>query len=163
MKLKQLAGWFSNSPARKILAALTALFIALLINSLILIVPPLVQVTRSLFNFRLDVAFLLVIFLGLIFSRKGIVWDTISLTLTLVLFSIPLIYKWQTAGFYGYLIGGLLPWSDAAGYYSGAQHLIYDGYLTSWATRRPLFSGFLTVVLLLLLYLHRINQPKSHP
>ena len=47
---------------------------------------------------------------------------------------------------YGYLIGGLLPWSDAAGYYSGAQHLIYDGYLTEWATRRPLFSGFLAVL-----------------
>jgi hypothetical protein len=92
-------------------------------------------------------AILLVIFLGLAFSRKGMVWPTISLTLTLVLFSIPLIYKWQTAGFYGYLIGGLLPWSDAAGYYSGAQHLLYDGHLTTWATRRPLFGGFLAVLL----------------
>jgi len=147
MKLKQLTGWFSNSSKREIFAALAALFIALAINALVLIIPPPVLVTRSLFNFRLDVTFLLVIFLGLIFSRKGIAWDTASLTLTLVLFSLPLIYKWQTAGFYGYLIGGLLPWSDAAGYYSGAQHLLYDGYLTSWATRRPLFGGFLAVLL----------------
>jgi len=147
MKLKQLAGRFSTSSKREIFAPLAALFIALAINALVLIVPPPTQVTRSLFNFRLDVAVLLVIFLGLIFNRKGIAWDTASLTLTLVLFSIPLIYKWQTAGFYGYLIGGLLPWSDAAGYYSGAQHLLYDGYLTSWATRRPLFGGFLAVLL----------------
>ena len=147
MKFEQLTGWFSTSIKGGVLAALPPLFIALAVNILILVIPPPVLITRSLFNFRLDVAFLLVVFLGLVFSQKGTIWDTISLTLTLVLFSLPLIYKWQTAGFYGYLIGGLLPWSDAAGYYSGAQHLIYDGYLTSWATRRPLFGGFLAVLL----------------
>lgn len=147
MKLKQRAGWFTNSSTKEIFIAPAALFVALAINVVVLIIPPPVLITRSLFNFRLDVAILLVTFLGLIFSRKGIVWETISLTLTLILFSIPLIYKWQTAGFYGYMFGGLLPWSDAAGYYSGAQHLIRDGYLTSWATRRPLFGGFLAVLL----------------
>lgn len=146
MKLKQLTGWFSNPSRREILPALAALFIALAINVVVLIIPPPALITRSLFNFRFDVAVLIITFLALIFSRKGIAWDTISLTLTLVLFSVPLIYKWQSAGFYGYLIGGLLPWSDAAGYYSGAQHLIYEGYLTEWATRRPLFSGFLAVL-----------------
>ena len=147
MKLRPLTGWFSNYTKGDVLAALPPLFLALTVNILILIIPPPALITRSLFNFRLDVAVLLVIFLGLVFSRKGIAWDTVSLTMSLILFSIPLIYKWQTAGFYGYLIGGLLPWSDAAGYYSGAQHLIYDGYLTTWATRRPLFGGFLAVLL----------------
>lgn len=147
MNFKKLNGWFSTSTKGTVLAALPPLFIALAVNALILIVPPPVLITRSLFNFRLDVAFLLIAFLALVFSRKGLIWDAISLTVTLVLFSIPVIYKWQTAGFYGYLIGGLLPWSDAAGYYSGAQHLIYDGYLTSWATRRPIFGGFLAVLL----------------
>lgn len=147
MKLKQLADWLSNSFQRNIFPALAALFIALAINVVVLIIPPPALITRSLFNFRFDVAVLLITFLALIFSRKGIAWDTISLTLTLVLFSIPLIYKWQTAGFYGYLIGGLLPWSDATGYFSGAQHLINDGNLTQWATRRPLFGGFLAVLL----------------
>ncbi|HXQ33650.1 MAG TPA: hypothetical protein VN843_06475 [Anaerolineales bacterium] len=147
MRVEKLTGWFSNSTKGDLLAALRPLFIALTVNVLILIIPPPVLITRSLFNFRLDVAFLFVIFLGLVLSRNGTAWNTISLTLTLTLFSIPLIYKWQTAGFYGYLIGGLLPWSDAAGYYSGAQHLIYDGHLTSWATRRPLFGGFLAVLL----------------
>ena len=147
MYFKQLTGWFSTSTKRDALTPLPPLIIALAVNALILVIPPPILITHSLFNFRLDVAFLLVIFLGLVFSRRGIVCYTISLTLTLVLFSIPLIYKWQTAGFYGYLIGGLLPWSDAAGYYSGAHHLIYDGYLTTWATRRPLFGGFLAVLL----------------
>lgn len=142
-----MTGWLSNASKRQIFLALASLFIALAINILILIIPPPVLITNLLFNFRLDVAVLLIVFLALIFSRKGFAWDTISLTLTLVLFSLPLIYKWQTAGFYGYLIGGLLPWSDASGYYSGAQQLIYDGYLTSWATRRPLFGGFLAVLL----------------
>ena len=64
-----------------------------------LTIPPPALITRSLFNFRFDVAVLLITFLALIFSRKGIAWDTISLTLTLVLFSIPLSYKWQSAGF----------------------------------------------------------------
>ena len=147
MKVQQPIRWFMIVTRWDVLAALSTLLIALSVNALFLLIPPPVLISRSLFNFRLDVATLLVIFLGLIFSRKGIIWSTIGLTLTLVLFSIPLIYKWQTTGFYGYLIGGLLPWSDAAGYYSGAQHLLYEGHLTTWATRRPLFGGFLAVLL----------------
>ncbi len=147
MKLKQLTALYSNPTSPGVPAALSAFSIALLVNALILIIPPPFPLTRTLFNFRLDVAFLLVIVLGLVFSRKGIAWDTASLTLTLVLFSIPLIYKWQTARYDGYLLGGLLPWSDAHAYYSGAHHLMSEGSLTLWATRRPLFAGLLSVLL----------------
>jgi hypothetical protein len=147
MKLKQLVVYHWNVNRQGTLVALAALTFALIIDNLILLIPPPVSITRVLFNFHFGLAFLLIIFLGVIFSRKGIIWDTVSLALTLALFSIPLIYKWQTAGFYGYLLGGLLPWSDAQGYYSGAHQLIYEGHLTSWATRRPLFAGFLAVIL----------------
>ncbi len=67
--------------------------------------------------------------------------------LILVLFSLPLIYKWQTAKFDGVIFGGLLPWADANGYYTGAQRLMEGGYLTEFATRRPLFTGFFTILL----------------
>ena len=88
------------------------------------------------------------IFLGLAFAKKGILWEAVSLILILVLFCLPLIYKWQTAKFDGVMFGGLLPWADANGYYTGAQRLMEGSYLTEFATRRPLFTGFFTTLLL---------------
>ncbi len=136
-----------NPPKREIFNTLLALSIALTINVVVVLIPPPVSLTRVLFNFHLEIALLLVLFFGTVFNRKGIVWDTISLTLTLILFSVPLIHKWQTAGYQGYLLGGLLPWSDAQDYYSGAYTLMNTGQLTAWAARRPLFGGFLAVLL----------------
>src|SRR5215211_2539431 len=130
-----------------LITSLLAILIALTINSFLLLVPPPVSVTRHLYFFRVDTALLLILFYGIVLSRKGPVWEITNMTLVLALFSVPLIYKWQTAGYYGYLIGGLLPWSDAQGYYSGAYQLIYYGQLNSWATRRPLFGAFLAVLL----------------
>src|SRR5258706_5859848 len=145
MKFKPLAT-FTLFNQRIILPLLTC-SVALVINILVFLIPLPVSITRVMSNFNPWLAFLLVIFLGTVFSGKGIVWDTISLALVLVLFSIPIIYKWQTASYNGSLIGGLLPWSDAHGYYEGAYHLIYNGFLTTWATRRPLFGGFLAAML----------------
>jgi len=39
-------------------------------------------------------------------------------------------------------IGGLIPWSDASGYYAGGLELSEWGTLDDWASRRPLISGF---------------------
>jgi hypothetical protein len=147
MLLNQMTVLQSNSTARSMVDTVAALSIALLIDVLILILPPPVLVTRVLFNFHLGLNLLLIILFALVFRGKGFVWNSASITLTLALFSIPLIYKWQTAGFYGYLIGGLLPWSDASAYYSAAHQLVYEGHLSVWGTRRPLFGGFLAVLL----------------
>lgn len=45
-------------------------------------------------------------------------------------------------------IGGVLPYSDAAGYFEGAERLIYDGSLTPWNERRPLNAAFLAARLI---------------
>lgn len=65
--------------------------------------------------------------------------------LGLSLFLLPLIHAWMIYPFaiesswtnYSAL-GGILPWSDAQGYYSGASHFLEGGILDSWSTRRPL-------------------------
>jgi hypothetical protein len=54
-----------------------------------------------------------------------------------------LLISWTNGGTQDYsAIGGLLPYSDAAGYFDGAERLLHDGVLTSWAERRPLNSAF---------------------
>ncbi len=123
------------------------LLFASLTLTLVILIPPAASLTSIFYNFSVQVGLLLLIFLGLAFAKKGILWETISLTLVLVLFSLPLIYKWQTAKFDGVIFGGLLPWADANGYYTGVQRLMEGSYLTEFATRRPLFTGFFTVLL----------------
>lgn len=46
-------------------------------------------------------------------------------------------------------IGGILPYSDATGYFEGAERLVYDGQLTQWTERRPLNAAFLAARLIL--------------
>lgn len=70
------------------------------------------------------------------------------LTLTLCLFSLPLVALWRQHAFHPNAVGGLLPWSDASGYYYDARRLI-DGHLFGWSARRPLFAGMLAGVLVL--------------
>jgi len=69
-----------------------------------------------------------------------------SLAVTLGLFSLPLAALWQDAAVHHNAIGGLLPWSDAGGYYYDAQRL-HDGHLLGWSARRPLFTGLLASLL----------------
>jgi len=64
---------------------------------------------------------------------------------TILLFLAPLLNAWHLYLFgqeseltiYSAL-GGIIPWSDAAGYYSGANNLLWDGSLDYWNMRRPL-------------------------
>lgn len=64
---------------------------------------------------------------------------------TILLFLLPLLNAWHLYLFgreselttYSAL-GGIIPWSDAAGYYSGANNLLWDGSLDYWNIRRPL-------------------------
>jgi hypothetical protein len=52
----------------------------------------------------------------------------------LVLCLLVLLISWTNGGIQDYnTIGGLLPYSDAAGYFDGAERLLHDGVLTPWA------------------------------
>jgi hypothetical protein len=132
-----------------VFVALFMLLVASLIFTLVLIYPPPVSITNLLFNFHIQTGLLVVVLFTLIFAKKGLGWEGISLVFVIVLFGLPLIYKWQTAKLTGIMLGGLLPFSDANGYYAGAQSLMTGSSLSEFATRRPLFSGFFSVLLAL--------------
>ena len=44
-------------------------------------------------------------------------------------------------------VGGVIPFSDAAGYYADAQRLLAGGTYSDFSCRRPLYPGFLTALL----------------
>ncbi len=46
-------------------------------------------------------------------------------------------------------IGGVLPYSDATGYFEGAERLVFSQQLTQWTERRPLNAAFLAARLIL--------------
>jgi len=62
----------------------------------------------------------------------------ILLTAAICLSTIPLFISWSTANPNYGTIGGLLPYSDATGYYSGAEHFLDTGKLDGWNQRRPI-------------------------
>lgn len=108
--------------------------------------PPQVEVTRQYFEFGIaQILFVIILFTAL-FNLKGYLGKGLSFLATLVLFSIPLLYKWQTSDYYSTL-GGLLPLRDANAYYQGAQNLIYGFQLLETAAYRPIFVSFLSVVM----------------
>ncbi|MBX3354344.1 MAG: hypothetical protein KF724_01445 [Phycisphaeraceae bacterium] len=49
-----------------------------------------------------------------------------------------------------YALGGRLPWSDGFDYWGAAQHLMQQGVLDEWGSRRPLNGAFLAARLVLL-------------
>ncbi len=79
-------------------------------------------------------------------SKQRIILNYGLFLLGLVLFLLPLIDGWMLYPLKGFssgqtrysALGGILPWSDAAGYYHGANTLLDKGFLTEWTLRRPL-------------------------
>jgi hypothetical protein len=80
--------------------------------------------------------------------RRDWLGTVVSLTLTLCLFALPLAALWRHVGIHYSAVGGLLPWSDASGYYYDARRLA-EGHLLGWTARRPLYVGALATVLAL--------------
>jgi hypothetical protein len=82
------------------------------------------------------------------YSRRDWLGTLAALTVTLALFALPLAALWQHLGSHYNAVGGLLPFSDASGYYFDARRLI-DGHPFGWSARRPLFPGLFAAVLAL--------------
>jgi len=55
--------------------------------------------------------------------------------------------NWQAGVSDGFLLGGLLPYSDAQGYYNDALRLLSGRRFTIFSSRRPLFATFLAGLL----------------
>ncbi len=87
-----------------------------------------------------------------VLSRRGAGWAAAGFAIVLVLFAAPLLGRWQTGRSDGAAIGGLLPFSDATGYYHCAAEL-WEGRSfrdTGWSvlcSRRPLFVSTFAAVL----------------
>ncbi len=96
--------------------------------------------------------FVLVVVLFYLCLRTNGTWAVCtSLALTAMLFALPLAYKWASGFSDNFLIGGLLPYKDAKNYYYGANLILHGLPLdrAGQATERPVFAGFLSVILLL--------------
>jgi hypothetical protein len=67
---------------------------------------------------------------------------------TLILFAMQLAAVWRSGMSKSFfLLGGLLPVSDASGYYAGALQVLEGNTLNVYASQRPLFSGVLATLL----------------
>jgi hypothetical protein len=86
---------------------------------------------------------------GLLFLSlrlKGQAWSIAFYALSLVLFGIILSLKWQFAITQSGILGGLLPDSDARGYYFDALRLWQGETFSTLSTNRPLSTAFIAVL-----------------
>lgn len=127
------------------LAGSAVLSLAFIVS--LFLAPPNVEFTRGFFEFGLDRLLFLLIIFALLFNLNGFAGNTLAFTFTIALFFMPLIYKWQTADYYS-VLGGLLPMRDANEYYQGAQNLLRGFPLEFTAAYRPIFTSFLSTVML---------------
>ena len=75
----------------------------------------------------------------------GNVAAPLTLSAAVLAFLAPLVASWER-GYRAYFsLAGLVPWSDAGGYYRGAIGLLFDNDLDDWSARRPLATAFLAV------------------
>lgn len=83
----------------------------------------------------------------LAFKKRGFWGNVFSLGLTLILFGLPLSGLWRSGASEPFIIAGLLPFSDAASYYSDALRVTEGFRFSAFSARRPLFPAFLAVLL----------------
>ncbi len=90
---------------------------------------------------------ILIILFGLTFSHQGKWSDRIGIILIFLLFLSPLYWLWRHAHYDTSVIAGILPIGDPLQYYGDALRLHYGFPLSALSSRRPLFMGFLSVIL----------------
>lgn len=80
-----------------------------------------------------------------VIQNKVLVLKAFYILMGISLFLIPLIDAWmfyplgiENINTRATALGGILPWTDARGYYWGANHFLETGVLDAWNTRRPL-------------------------
>jgi hypothetical protein len=73
--------------------------------------------------------------------------DALVVVFTLCVAFIVLAGTWQAGVSDGFILGGLLPYSDAQGYYNDALRLLSGRRFTIFSSRRPLFPTFLAGLL----------------
>ena len=101
-------------------------------------------------SLRYDFTVILIPIIGLAFLALlpgGWKGTLLSLGLILALFALTVSGLWASGVSEPSILGGLLPFSDAAGYYSDARRLLEGQLFSSFSSRRPLFAGMLSALL----------------
>jgi hypothetical protein len=93
--------------------------------------------------------FALTIALGIILYRRNQLSEFMVLTFILVLMIAPFYWRFQGLDTDGYTLAGFFSQSDANGYFAGALKILYGEETAEFASRRPFFSAFLSVLLFL--------------
>ena len=131
-------------------STLISLLIPLLLFWVVLLIgiPYSITFHFTTYSFALFVIILLTYYLSL--RLQGNVEVLASLGLIMLLFALTLSYKWTSGFSDNFIIGGLLPYKDAKNYYLGADLILHGLPMekAGQATERPLFSGFLSSLLL---------------
>jgi hypothetical protein len=83
------------------------------------------------------------------FCCPGRIGRALSLSVLMMVFALPLARLWHTGASDSFVVGGLLPFSDAAVYYGDARNILIGGTTGEWSPQRPLFSGLLASLLAL--------------
>jgi hypothetical protein len=66
-----------------------------------------------------------------------------ALGASIIAYLVQLFASWNTGGASWFTVGGVVPLSDANGYFGGAERLLFDGHLDAFNSRRPLHAAFL--------------------
>jgi len=134
---------FRSQFAGRILAA----GLALTLYGVLLGLPLPEQLGLSL---RYDFTVILIPIIGLVFPAflpGGWKGTLLGLGLILALFALTVSGLWASGVSEPSILGGLMPFSDAAGYYSDARRLLEGQLFSPFSSRRPLFAGMLSVLL----------------
>jgi hypothetical protein len=105
--------------------------------------PPLSDSTvlklRTLAAPRTGLVILLAVLLSEVFvPRLQPLWRLVLPALGIAWMALNLFFFWRTAHNGGGLLGGIIPWSDAADYYAGAVELANGGLIAQFNMRRPM-------------------------
>ena len=143
-----MLGLIQQFPAKPDVADFGKLAVGVVVFLLFLIYPPPPLLSSVVMNQHSWVRLLvLMTFFIFLLSRNGNGWEIVQVAFIFALFAISFVYKWQFAYYDGQMIGGLIPWSDAAAFNWDAHSLANGSLLSTWGARRPLFPGFLAVLL----------------
>jgi hypothetical protein len=121
-----------------------SVFALILLNRSPNLLRPLSLHARTGFNVILLLLFLL---LYISFRLRGWAGKALSLTLTLALFALALAGLWAIGQTQSTVLNGIVPLFDAADYYTDALRLLAGQDFSDFSARRPLFAGFLSLLL----------------
>ncbi len=131
----------------KITGHILAAGLALILCAVLLSLPLPEQLGLSV---RYDFTVILIPMIGLVFLAflpGGWKGTLLGLGLILALFALTVSGLWASGVSEPSILGGLIPFSDAAGYYSDARRLLEGQLFSSFSSRRPLFAGMLAALL----------------